>query len=114
MGWCPHIRLPPRASLDYLPLRNLVQVYVTVYADGPTRVLRFSDEKNVSSLEQQHVILDLAARLKQVGRQAGQRHPLGALSLFGMVCARAALGCISGIATWGWLNGGRRCGLCFS
>lgn len=42
------------------------QVYVTVYADGPTRVLRFSDDKNVSSLEQQHVILDLAARLKQV------------------------------------------------
>ena len=41
-------------------------MYVTVFADGPTRVLRFSDEKNVSSLEQQHVILDLAARLKQV------------------------------------------------
>ncbi len=39
---------------------------MTVYADGPTRVLRFSDEKNVSSLEQQHFILDLAARLKQV------------------------------------------------
>jgi hypothetical protein len=37
-----------------------------VYADGPTRVLRFSDDKNMSSLEAQNVILDLAARLKQV------------------------------------------------
>ena len=45
------------------------KVYVTVYADGPTRVLRFSDEKNISSLEQQHVVLDLAARLKQVEGQ---------------------------------------------
>ena len=45
------------------------KVYVTVYADGPTRVLRFSDEKNISSLEQQHVVLDLAARMKQVENQ---------------------------------------------
>lgn len=45
------------------------KVYVSVYADGPTRVLRFSDDKNVSSLEQQNVVLDLAARLKQVERQ---------------------------------------------
>jgi hypothetical protein len=45
------------------------KVYVSVYADGPTRVLRFSDEKNISSLEQQHVVLDLAARLKQVESQ---------------------------------------------
>lgn len=45
------------------------KVYVTVFADGPTRVLRFSDEKNISSLEQQHVVLDLAARLKQVEGQ---------------------------------------------
>lgn len=37
-----------------------------MYADGPTRVLRFSDDKNMSSLEAQNVILDLAARLKQV------------------------------------------------
>jgi hypothetical protein len=44
-------------------------VYVTVYADGPTRVLSFSDDKNVSSLEQQHAVLDLAARLKQVTTQ---------------------------------------------
>lgn len=51
----------------YLP--TLAQVYVTVYADGPTRVLRFSDEKNLSSLEQQHVTLDLAARLRQVEGQ---------------------------------------------
>jgi hypothetical protein len=39
---------------------------VSVYADGPTRVLRFSDDKNVSSLEAQNVVLDLAARLRQV------------------------------------------------
>ncbi|RMZ56390.1 hypothetical protein APUTEX25_004773, partial [Auxenochlorella protothecoides] len=45
------------------------KVYVSVYADGPTRVLRFSDEKNTSSLEQYHVILDLTARLKQVETQ---------------------------------------------
>lgn len=45
------------------------KVYVSVYADGPTRVLRFSDEKNISSLEQQHVVLDLASRLKQVESQ---------------------------------------------
>eukprot|EP00887_Chlorella_sp_A99_P007742 scaffold20.g7742.t1 len=44
-------------------------VYVTVYADGPTRVLRLSDDKNVSSVEAQHVILDLAARVKQVETQ---------------------------------------------
>lgn len=45
------------------------KVYVSVYADGPTRVLRFSDEKNMSSLEQQNVVLDLAARLKEVELQ---------------------------------------------
>ena len=58
--------------LTLKPLRtpaHLCQVYVTVYADGPTRVLRFSDEKNLSSLEQQHVTLDLAARLRQVEGQ---------------------------------------------
>ena len=49
------------------PLPACAQVYVTVFADGPTRVLRFSDDKNVSSLEAQNIILDLAARLKQVG-----------------------------------------------
>lgn len=42
---------------------------MTVYADGPTRVLRFSDEKNVSSTEHRHVVLDLAFRLKQVEHQ---------------------------------------------
>ena len=44
---------------------SALQVYVTCFADGPTRVLRFSDDKNVSSLEAQNVILDLAGRLKQ-------------------------------------------------
>lgn len=47
----------------------LTQVYVTVYADGPTRVLRFSDEKNASSTEHRHVVLDLAFRLKQIENQ---------------------------------------------
>ena len=44
-------------------------MYVGVYADGPTRVLRFSDDKNVSSAEAQDAVLDLAARLKQVETQ---------------------------------------------
>lgn len=42
-----------------------VQVYVSVYSDGPTRVLRFSDEPNISSSQAEQSILDLAARLKQ-------------------------------------------------
>ncbi len=43
-----------------------MQVYVSVYADGPTRVLRFADEKSTALLEAEQSILDLAARLKQV------------------------------------------------
>jgi len=43
-----------------------LQVYVSVYADGPTRVLRFADEKSTALLEAEQSILDLAARLKQV------------------------------------------------
>ena len=42
------------------------QVYITVFADGPTRVLRFADVQNVGAEEAQQSILDLAARLKQV------------------------------------------------
>lgn len=45
----------------------LVQVYVSVYADGPTRVLRFADEKSTALLEAEQSVLDLAARLKQAG-----------------------------------------------
>lgn len=45
------------------------KVHATVFADGPTRVLRFSDDKNVSSTEHKHVVLDLAFRLKQIGNQ---------------------------------------------
>lgn len=45
------------------------KVHATVYADGPTRVLRFSDDKNVSSTEHKHVVLDLAFRLKQIENQ---------------------------------------------
>ena len=44
-----------------------LQVYVTVYADGPTRVLRFADQQSVASLEAQESVLDLKARLAQVG-----------------------------------------------
>jgi hypothetical protein len=54
-----------RPSSVLLPLRDL-QVYVTVYSDGPTRVLRLSDEPNVTSSEAEQSVLDLAARLKQV------------------------------------------------
>lgn len=43
---------------------------MTVYADGPTRVLRFSDDRNLSSQEARNAIRDLAARLKQVGGHA--------------------------------------------
>lgn len=43
-----------------------VQVYVTVYSDGPTRVLRLSDEPNITSKEAEQTVLDLAARLQQV------------------------------------------------
>ncbi|KAK9867091.1 hypothetical protein WJX84_006946 [Apatococcus fuscideae] len=42
------------------------KVYVTVYADGPTRVLRFADQQSVASLEAQESVLDLKARLAQV------------------------------------------------
>ena len=42
------------------------KVYVSVYADGPTRVLRFSDDKSVFSTDQKRDILDLAYRLKQI------------------------------------------------
>jgi len=45
---------------------SCLQVYVTVFADGPTRVLRFSDEPSTVNLEAEQSILDLAARLKQV------------------------------------------------
>lgn len=45
---------------------GMAQVYVSVYADGPTRVLRFADEKSTALLEAEQSILDLAARLKQV------------------------------------------------
>ena len=44
----------------------VLQVYVSVYADGPTRVLRFADAKSTALLEAEQSILDLAARLKQV------------------------------------------------
>ncbi len=39
---------------------------LSVVADGPTRVLRFSDEPSTANVEDEQSILDLAARLKQV------------------------------------------------
>ena len=51
-----------------------MQVYVTVYADGPTRVLRFSDEPSTITVEAEQSILDLAARLKQVSPSAFSSH----------------------------------------
>ena len=53
------------SSILLIYLRTTVQVYVTVYSDGPTRVLRFSDEPNITSTQAEQSILDLAARLKQ-------------------------------------------------
>jgi hypothetical protein len=45
------------------------KVYVTVFADGPTRVLRFADVQNAGVEEAEQSVLDLAARLKQVEQQ---------------------------------------------
>ena len=39
---------------------------MTVFADGPTRVLYFSDVPNLANQDADLSILDLAARLKQV------------------------------------------------
>ena len=46
---------------------------MTVYADGPTRVLRFADERSVAFLESEQSIVDLAARLSQVGMNLSER-----------------------------------------
>jgi hypothetical protein len=54
-------------------------VYVTVYSDGPTRVLRLSDEPNVTSTEAEQSVLDLAARLKQVKAGARDYQQLGCI-----------------------------------
>ena len=42
---------------------------MTVYADGPTRVLRFADQQSVATLEAQESVLDLKARLAQARAQ---------------------------------------------
>ena len=44
-------------------------MYVTVFADGPTRVLRFADVLDQGAEEAEQSILDLAARLRQVEEQ---------------------------------------------
>ncbi len=54
------------AQCAALEICSVLQVYITVFADGPTRVLRFADVQNVGAEEAQQSILDLAARLKQV------------------------------------------------
>lgn len=63
------------AHLTLVQGRVLVmQVYVSVYADGPTRVLRFADAKSTALLEAEQSILDLAARLKQVSVSTPHNH----------------------------------------
>ena len=42
---------------------------MTVFADGPTRVLRFADVLDQGAEEAEQSILDLAARLRQVEEQ---------------------------------------------
>ena len=62
-----HFQAQAVNKMQYILIRDAgVQVYVSVYADGPTRVLRFADEKSTALLEAEQSILDLAARLKQV------------------------------------------------
>ena len=56
-----------------------MQVYVMVYADGPTRVLCFSDEPSAQLVEAEQSVLDLAARLKQVGVSSQQQSLPGLL-----------------------------------
>ena len=58
----------------HLTLVLVMQVYVSVYADGPTRVLRFADAKSTALLEAEQSILDLAARLKQVSVSTPHNH----------------------------------------
>lgn len=71
--------------------RHAATTNPAVFADGPTRVLRFSDDKNVSSLEAQNIILDLAARLKQVRGGCGNGSGSGWRRLGGGVVLSAAL-----------------------
>ena len=43
------------------------QVYVTVYADGPTRVLCFTEDRTgVASMDDENSLLNLTYRLQQV------------------------------------------------
>ena len=52
-----------------VPVRTVtimnLQVFVMVYADGPTRVLCFSDEPTGQFVEAEQSVLDLSARLRQ-------------------------------------------------
>ena len=51
--------------------RNL-QVYVTVYADGPTRVLCFSEDRSgVFNMDDENSLMNLSYRLQQVRRCHG-------------------------------------------
>jgi hypothetical protein len=58
------LKLPPPPPPPRLPL----QVHVSIYADGPTRVLCFSDERRVAASEEdENSTLNLGYRLSQVG-----------------------------------------------
>jgi hypothetical protein len=64
---------------------------VSIYADGPTRVLCFSDERRVAAAEEdESSALNLGYRLSQVGPAAGL--PAGALLGPGCCCGGAAPG----------------------
>ncbi len=66
LGGKPNGRDSTCRDFSFSRLPGAMQVYVTVYADGPTRVLRFADERSVAFLESEQSIIDLAARLNQV------------------------------------------------
>ncbi len=48
------------------------KVHVRVYADGPTRVLEFSDEQYNASPEEEGGLLNLGYRLQQVNKRLKQ------------------------------------------
>jgi len=43
-----------------------LRVFVSVYADGPTRVLRFSDKKDTAAIQEELSMLEMHARLRKL------------------------------------------------
>ena len=81
-----------QAALQQLGLMCCVQVYVTVYADGPTRVLQFSDEPTLANSGYDLSIVDLAARTKQACQNVQCNSMLQALCLV-HTCAQLSCCC---------------------